>query len=47
MGIERDRRGSQLRNPDVIVGGDAGAGSVHVRDRTVQRGPGLVRQGPP
>ncbi|KAE8683211.1 exocyst subunit EXO70 family protein [Hibiscus syriacus] len=47
MGGEGDRGGGQLRDSDVAAGGDDGIGSVHVRHRTVQRGPSLVREGPP
>ncbi|KAK8595462.1 hypothetical protein V6N13_016829 [Hibiscus sabdariffa] len=47
MGGDGGRCGGQLRDSDVIVGGDDGTGSVHVRHRTVQHGPDLVRQGPP
>ena len=47
MGVERDRGGSKLRDTDVSDGGDAGAGAVHVRNRTVERGPIVVREGPP
>ena len=43
MGVERDWSGGELWDRDVDVGGDAGAGSVHVCDRTVERGPRLVR----
>jgi hypothetical protein len=43
VGVECDRCGGQFRDSDVAAGGDAGAGSVYVRHRTVQRGPGLVR----
>ncbi|XVF41303.1 hypothetical protein PTKIN_Ptkin01aG0269600 [Pterospermum kingtungense] len=47
VGAEGDRGGGQLRDTNVAVGVDVGTGSVHVRHRTVQRGPGMVRQGPP
>ena len=43
MGVERDWTGGQLWDSDVAVGGDAGTGSVHVRNRTVERGPWMVR----
>lgn len=43
VGIERDRSGGKFRNPDVAVSVDAGAGSLHVRDRTVENGPRMVR----
>lgn len=43
VGVERDRGGGQLRDSDVAVGGYAGTGSIHVRNRTVERGPCLVR----
>lgn len=46
MGVERDRGRGKLRNTDVTVGGDDGTGSVHVRHRTVQSGPRVVRRGP-
>lgn len=47
MGVERDRSGCKLRDTDVADGGDAGAGTVHVRHRTVEGGPIMVREGPP
>lgn len=47
VGVECDRGGGQLWDSDVVVGVDAGSGSLHVRYRTVLRGPCLVRQGPP
>lgn len=43
VGIECDRSGGQLWDTDVAVSGDAGTGSVHVRNRTVERGPRVVR----
>lgn len=43
MGLQRDWGGGQFWDPDVVVGGDAGASSLHVRDRTFQRGPCVVR----
>ena len=43
MGVAGDRGGGQLRDLDVAVGIDAGSGSLHVRHRTVQCGPSLVR----
>lgn len=43
MGVERDRGGGKLGDTDVDAGGDAGSGAVHVRDRTVERRPCLVR----
>ena len=46
VGVERDRRWSKLRHIDVPVGGYDGTGSIHVRHRTVQSGPRLVRRGP-
>lgn len=47
VGVESDRGRGELRDPDVADSVDAGAGTVHVRDRAVRRGPGLVRPGPP
>lgn len=43
MGVERDRGGGKLGDTYVDAGGDAGSGAVHVRDRTVERRPCLVR----
>lgn len=47
MGVKRDRGGGELGYTDVHAGVDAGSGAVHVRHRTVERHPCLVRSGPP
>lgn len=46
MGIKCNWGWGQFWNTNVLAGCNVGPSSIHVCDRTVERGPGLVRQGP-
>ena len=43
MGVECYRSGGQFRDSDIAAGVDVGPGPLHVCNRAVQCGPGLVR----